>query len=119
MPPLSRNLTEFPKDYQPIVQPIDTWHVCRKLGMLIEARVLKGRLLMTTLPIGEKQTADGQKPAARQLRYSILSYMQSADFNPSLSLDIDVIRHLFERDAPAVDMFTRESPDELKPKIGG
>ena len=113
------NLTEFPKDYQPIVQPIDTWHVCRKLGMLIEARVLKGRLLMTTLPIGEKQTADGQKPAARQLRYSILSYMQSADFNPSLSLDIDVIRHLFERDAPAVDMFTRESPDELKPKIGG
>ena len=24
------NLAEFPKDYQPIVQPIDTWHVSRK-----------------------------------------------------------------------------------------
>ena len=113
------NLAEFPKDYQPIVQPIDTWHVSRKLGMLIEARVLKGRLLMTTLPIGKQQTANSQKPVARQLRYSILRYMQSSDFNPSLQLDVDVIRHLFEREAPRVDMFTNESPDELKPKIGG
>ena len=113
------NLAEFPADYQPIVQPIDTWHVSRKLGMLVEARVLKGRLLMTTLPIGQKLTANSQKPAARQLRYSILRYMQSSDFNPSLHLDVDVIRHLFEREAPRVDMFTNESPDELKPKIGG
>ena len=113
------NLAEFPKDYQPIVQPIDTWHVSRKLGMLIEARVLNGRLIMTTLPIDEKQTATGEKPVARQLRYSILRYMQSPDFNPSLRLDVDVIYHLFEREAPRVDMFTHESPDELKPKIGG
>ena len=113
------NLAEFPKDYQPIVQPIDTWHVSRKLGMLVEARVLKGRLLMTTLPVGQKQTANSQKPVVRQLRYSILRYMQSSDFNPSLQLDVDVIRHLFERETPRVDMFTNESPDELKPKIGG
>ncbi len=110
------NLAEFPKDYQPIVQPIDTWHVSRKLGMLIEARVLKGRLLMTTMDISHRLD---QRPVARQLRYSILRYMQSSDFNPSLHLDIDVIRHLFEREAPRVDMFTNESPDELKPKIGG
>jgi hypothetical protein len=112
------NLAEFPKDYQPIVQPIDTWHVSRKLGMLVEARVLNGRLLMTTLPVGKQQTANSQKPVARQLRYSILRYMQSSDFSPTLHLDVDVIRHLFEREAPRVDMFTNESPDELKPKIG-
>lgn len=112
------NLSEFPKDYQPIVQPIDTWHVSRKLGMLIEARVLKGRLLMTTLPVGH-HTSTIHHPVSRQLRYSILRYMQSPDFNPSLSLNVDVIRHLFEREAPRVDMFTHESPDELKPKIGG
>ena len=39
------NLSELPKDYQSPIQPIDTWHVSRKLGMLVEARVLKGRLL--------------------------------------------------------------------------
>ena len=44
---------------------------------------------------------------------------QSKDFNPSLRLDVDVICHMFEREAPRVDMFTNESPDELKPKIGG
>ena len=111
------NLAEFPKDYQPIVQPIDTWHVSRKLGMLLEVRVLNGRLLMTTLPISQKQTANGQKPVARQLRQSILHYMQSEDFKPTTTVSVDVIRHLFEREAPKVDMFTSDSPDELKPKI--
>ena len=108
------NLSEFPLHYQPIVQPIDTWHVSRKLGMLIEARVLNGRLLMTTMDI--KHHLDS-RPVARQLRYSILRYMQSPDFLPAVTLGIDVIRHLYERKAPAVNMFTRESPDELKPKL--
>ena len=108
------NLSEFPSHYQPIVQPIDTWHVSRKLGMLIEARVLNGRLLMTTMDI--KHHLDS-RPVARQLRYSILRYMQSPDFLPAVTLGVDVIRHLYERKAPAVNMFTRESPDELKPKL--
>ncbi len=108
------NLSEFPSHYQPIVQPIDTWHVSRKLGMLIEARVLNGRLLMTTMDI--KHHLDSRL-VARQLRYSILRYMQSPDFLPTMTLGVDVIRHLYERKAPAVNMFTRESPDELKPKL--
>ena len=118
------NLAEFPRDYQPVVQPIDTWHVSRKLGMLVEARVLKGRLLMTTLPVGHQPsdirhlTSDIlHRPVARQLRYSILRYMQSPEFNPTLRLEVDVIRHLFEREAPPVNMFTNESPDELKPRL--
>ena len=58
-----------------------------------------------------------ERPVARQLRYSILRYMQSPDFLPAVTLGVDVIRHLYERKAPAVNMFTRESPDELKPKL--
>ena len=109
------NLAEFPADYQPVVQPIDTWHVSRKLGMLIEARVLKGRLLMTTMDIRRNLA---HRPVARQLRYSILRYMQSADFQPSICVPVETISHLFEHEAPKVDMFTNDSPDELKPKIG-
>ena len=108
------NLAEFPKDYQPIVQPIDTWHVSRKLGMLLEVRVLNGRLLMTTMDISHNLD---RRPVARQLRQSILRYMQSEDFKPTTTVSVDVIRHLFEREAPKVDMFTNDSPDELKPKI--
>ena len=108
------NLAEFPQEYQPIVQPIDTWHLSRKLGMMVEARVLRGRLLLTTLDI---TSALDRRIVARQLRHSILRYMSSAAFQPALALDADVLRHLFERDAPAVDMFTNDSPDELKPKF--
>ncbi|MBQ4028587.1 MAG: beta-glucuronidase, partial [Prevotella sp.] len=108
------NLSEFPKDYQPIVQPIDTWHVSRKLGMLIEARVLNGKLLMTTMDITNNLD---KRIVARQMRYALLKYMASEEFNPSLTLSPDVITHLFEREAPRVDMFTNDSPDELKPKL--
>ncbi|MBR1415279.1 MAG: beta-glucuronidase [Prevotella sp.] len=108
------NLMELPADYQPPIQPIDTWHVSRKLGMLIEASVLGGRLLMTTIDI----THDlDRRPVARQLRHAILSYMQSPDFQPTLQLKPDVVQHFFTRQAPPVDMFTNDSPDELKPKL--
>ena len=43
--------------------------------------------------------------------------MKSPDFKPSITLDESVIRNLYDKDAPKVDMFTNESPDELKPKI--
>ena len=114
------NLNEFPTDFQPIVQPIDTWHVSRKLGMLLEVKVLNGRLLMTTLPISlNSQLSTLNSPVARQLRYAVKHYMASKDFNPSVKVEVDIIRHLFEREAPKVNMYTKDSPDELKPKIGG
>ena len=108
------NLQDFPKDYQPPIQPIDTWHISRKLSMLFEARVLKGRLLMTTIDL---KTDLEHRVVARQLRQSILDYMQSPDFQPSLTLAPEVITNLYTKEAPKVDMFTNESPDELKPKL--
>jgi hypothetical protein len=108
------NLMELPKDYQPPIQPIDTWHVSRKLGMLIEARVLNGRLLMTTIDI---TNALDRRPVARQLRQAIVRYMQSQDFKPAIELAPDVISHFFTMQAPPVDMFTNDSPDELKPAL--
>ena len=108
------NLMELPADYQPPIQPIDTWHVSRKLGMMIEARVGNGRLLMTTMDISNDLD---RRHVARQMRRAILSYMQSDDFQPSLTLSEQVIRDFFEKEAPPVRMFTNDSPDELKPKI--
>ena len=108
------NLRELPADYQPPIQPIDTWHVSRKLAMLIEAKVGKGRLLMTTIDISNNLDT---RHVARQMRHAILAYMQSKDFQPALTLTPDVIDHFFTRQAPPVNMFTNDSPDELKPKI--
>ena len=108
------NLQDFPKDYQPPVQPIDTWHVSRKLGMIVEANVLKGKLLMTTMDISSDLD---HRVVARQMRQAILSYMQSPDFQPSLTLQPEIVQNLFTKEAPKVNMFTNESPDELKPKL--
>ena len=105
---------EFPADFQPIVQSIDTWFLSRKIGMLFEANVLNGKLIMTTMDI----TSDlDNRIAARQMRESILSYMQSDLFNPRLSINPQLITDLFTKTAPKIDMFTNDSPDELKPKI--
>ena len=108
------NLMELPAGYQPPIQPIDTWHVSRKLGMLIEANVMKGRLLMTTMDIS---TDLQHRHVARQMRSAILRYMQSDDFRPALTLDAETVGHFFTRQAPPVNMFTNDSPDELKPKL--
>ena len=108
------NLRELPLDYQSPIQPIDTWHVSRKLGMLIEARVGKGRLLMTTIDISSDLD---YRLVARQMRHAILSYMQSDDFQPALTLTPETVSDFFTKQAPPVNMFTNDSPDELKPKL--
>ena len=108
------NLSELPADDQPPIQPIDTWHISRKLGMLIEANILSGRLIMTTMDITNNLDS---RPVARQMRYAILQYMSSPDFRPSLTLTPDQIRHFYEKDEPPVNLFTNQSPDELKPKL--
>ncbi len=108
------NLRELPLSYQPPIQPIDTWHVSRKIGMLIEANVGGGRLLMTTMDISNSLDS---RVVARQMRKAILTYMQSDDFKPAITLDKQTITNFFTTEAPAVNMFTKDSPDELKPKL--
>jgi hypothetical protein len=108
------NLMELPTDYQPPIQPIDTWHVSRKLGMLIEANVLKGRLLMTTMDIDSDLD---HRLVARQMRQAILRYMESDDFRPTITLQPQTVTDFFTKQGPKVNMFTKESPDELKPKL--
>ena len=108
------NLMYLPRHYQSPVQPIDTWHVSRKLGMLVEANVLRGKLLITTMDISSQLD---RRIVARQMRHAILSYMDSSDFQPVLSLSPETISNFFTKEAPKVDMFTNDSPDELKPKL--
>jgi hypothetical protein len=108
------NLAALPRDYQSPIQPIDTWHVSRKLGMLIEANVLNGKLLMTTMDISNHLD---HRLVARQMRKALIDYMESDNFQPILTLPVSVITDLFTKTAPAVNMYTKDSPDELKPKV--
>lgn len=106
--------TDFPEDFQPLVQNIDTWFVSRKIGMLFEARVGNGRLMMTTMDITKNLD---KRIVARQMRQSIIQYMKSAEFQPKWTIDQTHIQELFTKVAGEVNMYTNDSPDELKPKL--
>ena len=106
-------LSDFPEDFQPIVQSIDTWFLSRKIGMLFEANVNGGKLMMTTLPLD----AGEAYPVRTQMRKAILDYMASEDFRPSQAIDWDCVKALFSKETPKVNLYTRDSPDELKPPI--
>jgi hypothetical protein len=104
--------TEFPADFQPIVQTVDTWFLSRKAGMLFEANVLKGKLMMTSMDI----TSEPEKRiVARQMYKSILDYMDSDKFRPVYNVEPQLIGNLFTKDAPKTDMFTKNFTDEPEP----
>lgn len=103
-------MDRMPADLQPIVQPIDTWFLSRKLGMLFEAKVGKGRVLVTSLPVETKS----KYPAVNQMKYALLKYISSDDFNPSTQVGVETINSIFTEKTPDVNMFTNDSPDELK-----
>ena len=87
------NIDNFPADFKPLIQPIDTWFLNRKLAMLFEAKVGNGTIMVCSADL---TTDIDNRYAARQLKYSILQYMNSDKFSPSDTVDYSVINELFE-----------------------
>jgi len=85
-------LDSLPPTLSPLVQPIDTWFEARRLGLLFEARVGEGKLMVCTMDL---KTDIDQRLAARQMRHSILAYMESDRFVPSQTLSIEQVNALF------------------------
>ena len=109
------HLEDFPKGFRPLVQPIDTWFLNRRLGLIFEVRVGKGRLIVSGADLGPGTRAD--RPAARQLYYSLQRYMLSDKFRPSASVDFNIVKDLFVTGSRFVfSTYSKASPDELKPK---
>ncbi|MBP1593887.1 MAG: beta-glucuronidase, partial [Bacteroidetes bacterium] len=107
--------TDFPADFQPLVQSIDTWFISRKIGMLFEAKVLSGKLMMTSMDITSNLD---KRIVARQMNKAILDYMNSDNFRPQTEVSLETIKDLYTKTAKKVDTYTKDSPDELKPKKG-
>lgn len=87
-------LDDFPASYRPIVHLIDDWFTNRKLGLLLEGKVGKGKLVVCSADL--QQDLD-RRPAARQFRESILQYMASEQFQPTDELNVEWVRGLYEK----------------------
>lgn len=66
----------------PIVRVIDNFISNRRLANVFETKVGDGKLVFSSIDLMNKLD---DRPAARQLRASLIQYMESADFNPSTS----------------------------------
>ncbi|MEQ1603276.1 MAG: discoidin domain-containing protein [Pyrinomonadaceae bacterium] len=86
------NLDKLPKELQPIVQPIDDWNRNYKLGLVFEAKVGSGKLLVATPDL---ENSLPQRIAARQLRRSLLDYMGSSKFDPKVAVTAANFREVF------------------------
>ncbi len=73
---------ELPDDYRPLIQVIDDLHTSRKLALAWEVRVGPGSLLVCTANL----PTQGEKPEARQLMTSLLTYAASDGFRPGATL---------------------------------
>lgn len=71
------------KDIQPIVRVIDDWFTNRPLALLFEAKVGKGKILVSAIDLISNLE---QRPEAQQMFYSLKKYMASERFNPQISL---------------------------------
>ncbi|GGH58662.1 hypothetical protein HNQ91_000467 [Filimonas zeae] len=108
------HLEDFPAGFEPLVQPIDTWFMNRKLGLIIEARVGNGKVLVSSADLFTDTT---RRVAARQLLYSLQQYMASPAFAPEGRVELAVLKDLFTTPSKEKwDSFTKDTPDELKPQ---
>ncbi len=81
-------LDQFPKDFQPLVQVIDNIERNHKLGLVMEWKVGKGRLLVCMSDL-EKAAL---YPEGRAFYGSVLDYMRSADFAPAAGISVGTLR---------------------------
>jgi hypothetical protein len=85
------NLDRLPPALEPIVWAIDDWNRNYKLGLLFECRVGRGRLLVSGADV---VTGLDARPAAGQLRRSLLGYMASPRFRPAAAVRAEELRGL-------------------------
>jgi hypothetical protein len=84
-------LNGFENKIEPIVRIIDDWFENRSLGLIFEAQVGEGRIIVS----GADLISDSEnRLEAKQLLYSLKNYMVSPEFEPNSEISIDELNRL-------------------------
>ena len=84
-------LDDLPPDLRPTVQVIDDWFTARRLGLMFEAKVGRGKLAVCSIDL--EHDLDNN-PVARQFRHSLLQYLASRHFEPQIELTVEQVQQL-------------------------
>ena len=85
-------LDAFPPSLTPVVRVIDDWFENRKTALIFEAKVGKGKLMVSGIDL---HTNLARRHEAQQLLYSLKKYMTSEKFDPETTLDVAGMKALF------------------------
>jgi hypothetical protein len=92
------DLDGLPPSLRPIVQVIDDWVTNRRLGLVFEASVDGGKLLVCSIDLSSDLE---KRPVARQMLHSLLQYMDGVRFAPAHAVELDAIQGPLKRPASA------------------
>jgi hypothetical protein len=84
----------LPKDIEPIVRVIDDWVTARPLGLVIEAKVGKGKIVICGFDLTGDLSND---PVSRQMRRSLLDYMDSKKFEPLVEVHAGQLQNVIRQ----------------------
>ncbi|SCD20884.1 putative Beta-galactosidase [Proteiniphilum saccharofermentans] len=79
-------LDSLAMDLKPIVRIIDDWVSNRSLALVFEAKIGKGRIVVSGTDLVNNLAS---RPEARQLRASLIQYMNSDAFEPGVGINPD------------------------------
>lgn len=85
-------MNDLPLQLEPLIGVIDSYIVNDKLGYLWEARVGTGKLMVCSISFDKEMQ---NRPASKQLYFSLITYLKSNDFDPKTVLDNEIIEKLF------------------------
>ena len=86
-------LSQLPHELTPIIQVIDDWNTNRKLGLLFEARIGKGKILVCSIDFNDNIK---NRPVSKQLEYSLFNYINSPQFQPKTNISFDKLKSLIK-----------------------
>lgn len=87
------NLQTVDERLQPIVRVIDDWVTARPLALAFECKIGNGRLMVSAIDFHQKMA---ERPAARQLLHSFVTYMKGEKFKPTIALEENKVSLLIE-----------------------
>jgi len=90
-------LDSLPRAINPIVRTIDNFERCHRLGLIFEAQVGPGRLLVCGIDL---PALAPKHPEARQLLVSLHTYLASDRFHPAVSIAPAALAAVLETVSP-------------------
>jgi len=81
----------LPAKVRPLVQVIDDWTTNHRLGLVFEAKMRAGKIIVCSVDL---ETGLENDPVRRQFRASLLEYVTSPKFQPKASVDKALLQQL-------------------------